>query len=106
MDEALRDELRRLAHWLARRREVDEAVAGLTAYGPAAADQVHSHLDALRGLLAAEHEAWTAVEDAAPQVPQAPLPPHLRPEHRTSDHLASARPDATVHWLRERSSSV
>lgn len=100
MDEALRDELRRLAHWLARRREVDEAVAGLTAYGPAAADQVHSHLDALRGLLTAEREAWAAVEAAAPQVPQAPLPAHLRPEH-----LKPVRPDATVHWLGQRSLS-
>jgi hypothetical protein len=69
-----RDELRRLALWLSRRRAVDEAVGLLTAYGPAASDRVHSHLEALRHLLDAEREAFTAICDAAPVVPQLPLP--------------------------------
>lgn len=74
MEDRERDELRRLATWLSRRRDVDEAVAGLTAYGPAAGDRVSSHLDALKQLLAAEQEAFAAVEAAAPRRPQSPLP--------------------------------
>ena len=69
-----RDELRRLALWLSRRRAVDEAVAVLTAYGPAASDRVHAHLDALRSLLTAEGEAFEAICAAAPGVSQLPLP--------------------------------
>jgi len=69
-----RDELRRLALWLSRRRAVDEAVGVLTAYGPAASDRVHTHLDALRRLLEAERDAFDAVCAAAPRVPQLPLP--------------------------------
>lgn len=69
-----RDDLRRLAVWLSRRREVDEAVAQLTHYGPAASDRVHSHLAALRQLLVLEAEAFSALEAAAPDVPQLPLP--------------------------------
>lgn len=60
--------------WLSRRREVDEAVAQLTHYGPAASDRVHSHLSALRQLLLLEAEAFAAVERDAPEVPQLPLP--------------------------------
>ena len=93
-----RDELRRLALWLSRRRAVDEALEMLTAYGPAACDRVHSHLEALRTLLASEQAAFAAVEQAAPSVPQSPLPALLeRP----------SRPTATVHSIgaaRERSS--
>ena len=90
MDERERDELRRLALWLSRRRAVDEALEMLTAYGPVASARVHSHLDALRQLLAAEHEAFAAVEAAAPRVPQSPLPALL-------EHTAPA--GATVHAL-------
>ncbi len=99
MEDSERDELRRLATWLSRRRAVDEALEMLTAYGPAACDRVHSHLDALRTLLQSEQAAFAAVEQAAPVVPQAPLPALLeRP----------SRPAATVHSLvaaRERHSS-
>ncbi|CAA9324419.1 MAG: hypothetical protein AVDCRST_MAG16-963 [uncultured Frankineae bacterium] len=91
MDERERDELRRLAVWLSRRRAVDEALDMLTASGPAAAQRVHRHLDALRLLLAAESEAFTALEAAAPTVPQSPLPALLE---------QPARAGATVHVLR------
>ena len=74
MEHTDRDELRRLALWLSRRRAVDQAVGVLTAYGPAASDRVHTHLDALRSLLQAEREAFDAVCAAAPLVPQLPLP--------------------------------
>ena len=74
MEDTPRDELRRLALWLSRRRAVDEAVGMLTAYGPAAADRVHTHLDALARLLDLEREAFAAMEAAAPDVPQSPLP--------------------------------
>ncbi len=80
MDDRERDELRRLALWLSRRRAVDEAVASLTAYGPAASDQVSTHLDALKQLLAAEQEAFAAVEAASPRRPQSPLPQSHRPQ--------------------------
>jgi hypothetical protein len=94
-----RDELRRLALWLSRRRAVDEAVAVLTAYGPAASGRVHAHLDALGRLLQAEQEAFDALCAAAPRVPQLPLP-DAAPE--------PSRPDATVHSIgaaRDRHSS-
>lgn len=87
MEPTERDDLRRLALWLSRRRAVDEAVQTLTAYGPAACDRVHSHLDALRALLVLEREAFAALEAAAPAVPQIPLPAVLE---------AQARPDAKV----------
>ena len=60
--------------WLARRRSVDDAVAHLTRYGPAASDQVHHHLLALRQLLDQEAEAFAVLEAAAPEVAQKPLP--------------------------------
>lgn len=91
MDERERDELRRLALWLSRRRAVDEALELLTASGPAAAQRVHSHLDALRLLLAAEDEAFTALEAAAPAVPQAPLPGLLEGPGATVHLLGAAR---------------
>ena len=97
MDDTDRAELRRLATWLSRRRDVDEAVALLTAYGPAASERVSTHLDALKQLLAAEREAFAAVEASSPRLPQSPLP-------LTRD--LSASPDATVHSLvRARSRS-
>ena len=74
MEHTDRDELRRLALWLSRRRAVDEAVAVLTAYGPAASDRVHTHLDALRLLLEQERDAFDALSAAAPLVQQLPLP--------------------------------
>ncbi len=90
-----RDELRRLALWLSRRRAVDEAVSVLTAYGPAASDRVHTHLAALGHLLDAEREAFEAVRDAAPPVPQLPLPELVRDE----GVLDLPGRDATVHSL-------
>lgn len=74
MEELRREELRRLALWLSRRRAVDEAIAHLTAYGPAASDRVHTHLEALKQLLAAEQDAFSALDAAAPPVGQLPLP--------------------------------
>ncbi len=90
MEEAQREELRRLALWLSRRRQVDEAVEHLTAYGPAASQRVNSHLDALRALLAAEQDAFRAIEAAAPAVVQAPLP---------ATYEAPETDGATVHSL-------
>jgi hypothetical protein len=90
VEDTHRDDLRRLALWLSRRRAVDEAVAVLTAYGPAASSRVHAHLDALDTLLEAEHEAFGALRAAAPRVTQLPLPDTV-PE--------SARPGATVHSI-------
>ncbi len=59
--------------WLACRRDANEAVAHLTRYGPAASDQVAAHLVGLKALLAVEHEAFTAFEAGAGDVPQRPL---------------------------------
>ena len=93
MDQTDRDELRRLALWLSRRRAVDEAVSVLTAYGPAASDRVHTHLDALRTLLAAEQAAFDTLCAAAPRVPQLPLPDLVaRPARREPGGR-----DASVH---------
>ena len=89
-----RDELRRLALWLSRRRAVDEAVGVLTAYGPAASDRVHSHLDALRQLLDAEREAFESICTSAPVVPQLPLP-ELVDRHLVLESCM----DATVHSI-------
>jgi hypothetical protein len=92
VEDTNRDELRRLALWLSRRRAVDEAVGVLTAYGPAASDRIHSHLEALRLLLDAERDAFDAIRAHAPRTAQLPLPDlvdgHLRLEGRA---------DATVH---------
>lgn len=93
MEEARREELRRLALWLSRRRQVDEAVEFLTAYGPAASERVHSHLDALRDLLSAEQDAFEALEAAAPVVAQASLP---------ASYEWPGTEDATVHSLAAR----
>jgi hypothetical protein len=68
------DDLRRLAVWLSRRREVDEMMAVLTQYGPTANERVASHLQALAALLEAEREAFDRYAAGAPQVPQKPLP--------------------------------
>jgi hypothetical protein len=68
------DDLRRLAGWLARRREVDEMMAVLTQYGPTAGERVASHLEALRVLLEAEQEAFARYAHGAPELPQKPLP--------------------------------
>jgi 2-C-methyl-D-erythritol 4-phosphate cytidylyltransferase len=93
VEEARREELRRLALWLSRRRQVDEAVEHLTAYGPAASERVHSHLDALKALLAAEQDAFRALDAAAPAVPQAPLP---------ATYEAQESEGATIHSLAAR----
>lgn len=68
------DDLRRLAGWLARRRETDEMMAVLTQYGPTANDRVASHLRALEVLLEAEREAFSRYARGAPELPQKPLP--------------------------------
>jgi len=91
-----REELRRLALWLSRRRAVDEAVAVLTAYGPAASGRVHSHLDALRTLLAAEREAFEALSASAPLVPQLPLPELVEEQVMLDGHASRS---ATVHSI-------
>jgi hypothetical protein len=88
-----REDLRRLAVWLARRRAVDEALAQLTHYGPAASERVHSHLSALRSLLAAEAEAFAALADSAPDVPQRPLP--TEPEVELDDTVVSLSSERT-----------
>jgi hypothetical protein len=88
-----KEELRRLALWLSRRRAVDEAVGVLTAYGPAASDRVHAHLDALRALLDQERDAFDAICAAAPLVAQLPLPDLV---NRPVRH---ERTEATVHSI-------
>ena len=94
MEDTDRDELRRLALWLSRRRAVDEAVSVLTAYGPAASDRIHTHLDALGLLLDAEREAFDAIRTHAPSVAQLPLP------ELVDGHLVlEGRADATVHTI-------
>lgn len=95
MEHTDRDELRRLALWLSRRRAVDDAVSVLTAYGPAASRRVHTHLDALRVLLDAEHEAFEAICTTAPRVPQLPLP---EVDVAPGPYDAGPR-EATVHVL-------
>lgn len=74
MGDPSHDDLRRLAGWLSRRREVDEAVAALTQYGPAASERVAASLEALQALLAEEGEAFRRYAAAAPRLPQRPLP--------------------------------
>lgn len=69
-----REQLRRLAVWLACRRDADEAVGHLTRYGPAACERVATHLTALKLLLAREADAFAAVEAGAGVRPQRPLP--------------------------------
>ena len=90
MGDEEREQLRRLAVWLACRRDVDEAVARLTRYGPAASDQVAAHLSALKHLLALESDAFAAVEAGAGPVPQRPLPLH-EPLRASVHSLDSAR---------------
>lgn len=92
MEGVPREELRLLTDWLARRQAVERAVSLLTLHGPAAAARVHSHLDALRQLVAAEHDAFSAVADAAPPVPQSPLPAAVDgPEGASVQQIAAAR---------------
>jgi hypothetical protein len=68
------DDLRRLAGWLSRRREVDEMMAVLTQYGPTAGERVASHLRAIEVMLEAEREAFARYAQGAPVLPQKPLP--------------------------------
>jgi len=87
---AEREQLRRLAVWLACRRDVDEAVEHLTRYGPAASERISSHLSALKHLQEQEVIAFAAVEAGAPVRPQQPLP--VTEPLRASVHsLAQAR---------------
>ena len=74
MEHAERERLRRLAVWLACRRETEEIVSQLTWYGPSASHQVAIHLAGLRVLLAAEADAFGAVEAASEDVVQRDLP--------------------------------
>ena len=80
MGEGAHDDLRRLAVWLARRREVDEVLEALTQYGPTANDRVASHLDALEVMLDAEREAYRRYAEEAPELVQKPLPAVLPAE--------------------------
>ena len=59
------DRLRLLAHWHARRREVDELLEPLLAHGPAAVDRVYARLDELTQALDAERLAFAAFASAA-----------------------------------------
>lgn len=79
------DDLRRLAVWLSRRREVDEMMAVLTQYGPTANERVACHLHALQALLKAEHEAFDRYAAGAPEMPQKPLPVVLPEEEDEQD---------------------
>jgi len=99
VDDLERDALRRLASWLSRRRTVDEALARLTAHGPAALDQVHAHLDALRRLLAAEREAFADVERTAPRVPQLELAEASPPEQVQPGSRSATEPGAAAAGL-------
>jgi hypothetical protein len=54
------DRLRLLAHWHARRREVDELLEPLLAHGPAAVDRVSARLVDLAQALEAERAAFEA----------------------------------------------
>jgi hypothetical protein len=88
------DDLRRLAVWLARRREVDEMMAVLTQYGPTANDRVASHLQALTALLDSERDAFDRYAAGAPTVAQKPLPvvlPEDEEEPANVHSLFSAR---------------
>lgn len=85
------DDLRRLALWLARRREVDEMMAVLTQYGPTANERVAAHLDALSAMLEVEAEAFRRYAQGAPRLAQRPLPTVL-PED-------DEEPTANVHSL-------
>lgn len=74
MDDHERDGLRRLALWLALRRETDDVLARLTRYGPAASAQVANNLHALEELLDQEARAFSAVQvSAARSTPQRPV---------------------------------
>lgn len=91
MGETEREQLRRLAVWLARRRDVDEAVGQLTRYGPAAIEQVASHLVPLRHLLELETAAFADVQAGSPVRAQVPLPGSEPPRTATVHALSSAR---------------
>ena len=85
------EDLRRLAGWLARRREVDEMMAVLTQYGPTAGERVAGHLDALQQLLDSEADAFGRYRQGAPVLPQKPLPTMLPDD--------GMDPSASVHSL-------
>jgi len=90
VDDGERERLRRLAVWLAARRETDEIMAGLTRYGPAASEQVASHLAALRVLLDQEAQAFSALEAVAARLPQREIPQEA-PDRGTLHSLDDAR---------------
>ena len=90
VEEREREQLRRLAVWVASRRDVDDALAGLTRYGPSANAQVAAHMSALRHLVVIEANAFSAVEAGADTLPQRPLPMST-PLRATVHSLQSAR---------------
>ena len=89
MVDSSHDDLRRLAVWLSRRREVDEMMAVLTQYGPTANERVSSHVAALQALLDAEREAFDRYVAGAPQVAQKPLPTMLPDEEEMPANVHS-----------------
>lgn len=91
MGEGTHDDLRRLAAWLLRRREVDEVLEVLTRYGPTANERLAGHREALEVMLEAEREAYRRYADAAPRLPQRPLPVVLPDD--------TDQPSADVHSL-------
>lgn len=56
--------LRLLAHWHARRRQVDELMTPLLACGPAAVQRVYARLPELTQAMSAEREAFEAFATA------------------------------------------
>ena len=78
------DRLRLLAHWHARRREVDELLAPLLAHGPAAVDRVTARLQDLTEAMDAEGVAFAAFAAAAPAPDEVDLRPPV-------DEVALAR---------------
>lgn len=91
------DDLRRLAVWMARRREVDKLVSVLTQYGPTATEQVASHLDALTVMPDVEREAFDRYAAGVPELPQKPLPGVLSEDE---EHPPNVHPLFTARLAR------
>ncbi len=85
------DRLRLLAHWHARRREVDDLLDPLLQHGPAAVERVSARLDDVSEALAAERLAFEAFAAAA-ELAQVALPrPVGALEALPVDEVAQAR---------------
>lgn len=63
MHQDQRSELRALALWHTRRREVDDLLEPLLAYGPVAVERVVGRLSEVRGLVDDERRAFEAFVD-------------------------------------------